>query len=155
MVLAKLVAGGEHGSIMAVFDPSQQIYGWRGADAVTLLASANGATRYFLPVNYRSCAEIIEAFKPFAEQDELSQKLVAQMAAARGAGGKVELHRFADAQLEAEAVCEEVERLGIAYHWRGRNFWASPEVEDAVAFCRLAIDAGDRTAWRTAITSPA
>jgi len=181
MVLAKLVAGGEHGSIMSVFDPSQQIYGWRGADAVTLLASVNGATRYFLPVNYRSRAEIIEAFKPFAEQDELSQKLVAQMAAARGAGGKVELHRFADAQLEAEAVCaevkdsdvpenhavlartkalllpycEELERLGIAYHWRGRNFWASPEVEDAVAFCRLAIDAGDRTAWRTAITSPA
>lgn len=180
MTLAKILAA--NGSLMTIFDPSQQIFGWRGADAAALLNSANGAARYFLPVNYRSHSEIIEAFKPFAETDELSQELVIKMDAARGDGGKVELHKFADDFSEAEAVCdeirnsalpyqhhavltrtkalllfycEELERLQIPYEWRGRNFWASPEVEDAIAFCRLAIDPSDRAAWRQAICSPA
>lgn len=45
--------------------------------------------------------------------------------------------------------------MGIDYEWRGRNFWASPEIEDAVAFCRLAIDPTDRKAWFQTICSPA
>lgn len=179
MHLAKRLAGG---NLMVVSDLSQEIYGFRGSDGKGILASMHESKHYFLPINYRSKSEIVEAFKPFAEQDELSHQLVSKMEASRGAGATVELHAFFDDFAEAEAVCqeiresglpsnahavlartralllnycEELERLGIPYDWRGKNFWASPEIEDAVAFARLAIDPTDRKAWYQAICSPA
>lgn len=166
---AELLAG-ENGNLVRVYDPSQRIYSWRGAECAL---SVNGSRRYFLPTNYRSNSEIIEAFAPFAEQDELSQQLVRQMLAANGDGGTVTVREFKEEYDQACAVCEEIGCQGLApedsavlartkalllpyceileeakipYFWRGKNFWKSPEIEEAIAFCRLAIDPGDAKA---------
>lgn len=182
--LAGLLAGANQNLIL-ILDPSQSIYSFRGADPEAILADSGRAAKFYLGTNYRSHSEIIEAFSVFAEQDELSQKLVREMRSAKGPGGNVVVKEFRDEDSQANEVCEEIEERiragyqpedcavlartralllpycelleerGIPYHWRGKNFWASPEVEDAIAFCRLAIDPNDKRAWMTAITSPA
>jgi DNA helicase II / ATP-dependent DNA helicase PcrA len=170
-------------NLTRVFDPSQQIYQWRGADCSALLDPHSPARRYFLPINYRSHSEIIEAFTPFAEQDALSQELVRKMRSARGPGGSVTVKEFMDETDQARAVCEEIggqglapensavlartralllpycellEQAGVPFYWnRGKNFWKSAEIEEAVAFCRLAVDPSDARALARACGSSA
>jgi DNA helicase-2/ATP-dependent DNA helicase PcrA len=59
--LAEALASG-HGNLIAVADPDQSIYSWRGADprAVELFVGVEGTRVFPLSTNYRSLPEIVE-----------------------------------------------------------------------------------------------
>jgi superfamily I DNA/RNA helicase len=167
------------GNLYAVGDTSQSIYNFRGGNSDFLLSDSENRKKYFLGANYRSGSEIIEAFKPFAEQDSLSQELVSKMRAARGNEGAVSVRGCTDSYAEARDVvfgiikyglevaeysvndyailartraallpfAETLEDANIPYKWRGNNFWLSSEIQDAIAFCKFAVNDNDLKAF--------
>jgi len=167
MQLASLL-GGEN--LIYIFDLSQSIYSFRGAEPSLIVEHANGSKRFYLATNYRSGKNIIKAFAPFAETDELSQALVSRMRSGRDSDGTVVVEGFSGEYEEARAVVEEIaasgvnyedvavlartraalfpyyellEERGIPFRWRGKNFWLSPEIVELVSFARFALDPFD------------
>jgi DNA helicase-2/ATP-dependent DNA helicase PcrA len=134
-------------------------------------------------LNYRSSQEVIDLFLPLAEQDELTQKLSARMKAVTRERGNVEIRDFIDESEQATATAQsiaerifagakpescavlsrtrallaqfadEFEYRGLPYRWSGKNFWLSNEVQDVLAFARLAINPKDGEAVARIICS--
>lgn len=177
--LAKLLTA-KSGNLTQIFDLSQSIYSFRGAAPELLLEGSVEAEKFYLTANHRSGGQIIEAFKPFAEPDELSSRLMADTYAANGEDGLATVEGFRDEYAQARAVCDEIQNSGveyaktavlartkavlfaycelfeerqIPYFWRGKNFWLSPEIQDAVAFARFAVDPTDADAFLRICTS--
>lgn len=159
--LAKLLAAPQN-NLMAVLDPSQSIYSFRGSDAQLVLRGFENPKIFYLSENHRSGQEIIDVFLPFSEQDELSQELARKMLAARQVPAVVTVARFEDDRKEARAVAmemciddmrrgecailsrtraellsyaEELRAAGIPYNWRGVSFWQERDVERALSYC--------------------
>lgn len=164
--LAKLLTP-KTGNLTAIFDLSQSIYSFRGADP-KLILDESGGKRFFLSTNYRSGEKIIEAFKPFGETDDLSAGLLSRIRSGREVSGELAIYEFGDEYQQAREVvneivqrepsecavlartkavlfpyCEILEERGISYSWRGSNFWQSQEILDAIAFARFALDQSD------------
>lgn len=177
--LARLLTA-KSGNLTQIFDLSQSIYSFRGADPSLLLEDARDAKKFYLTANYRSGSRIIDAFRPFAEPDELSRRLMNETYSGNGADGVFSVEGFGDEYAQAKAVCDEIansgmsyadaaviartkavlfpycevfEERGIPYFWRGKNLWHSPEIQDAVAFVRLAVDPTDKEAFVRCCTS--
>lgn len=113
-----LALGRDHHNVMLVGDPDQSLYAFRGADSATFRAfAAHSATRvYELRENYRSTRSIITFADSLIRQDETRRVL--EFLPTRAEGVPVRWLRFADADLEALAVGEEILRLheqGAAY----------------------------------------
>jgi superfamily I DNA/RNA helicase len=168
------------GNLTTIFDLSQSIYSFRGAQPALLLEESETSAKFYLNANHRCARNIIKSFKPFAEPDELSQKLMAETYAVSTEDGNVFIEEFSGEYDQARAVCEEImksgieydkvgvlartkavlfpycelfEERGIPYFWRGKNIWLSPEIQDVVAFARFAIDPTDAKAFVQICTS--
>ena len=133
LMLAALFSGPdpEHGlghPVMAVGDPNQAIYGWRGASVSNILRFAESfppppgleARSYSLPTNRRSERRILEAANELAAPLYAARRELAPLQAADGAGdGEVaaELFETYDTELSwlAGAVGEARRRRGS---WR-------------------------------------
>ncbi len=182
-IFAEQLAKG--GSLFVVGDPSQSIYGFRGASN-SLLLSDNSRTIYYLGKNYRSGEKIIAAFRPFAEKDRLSVKLSDAMQSTSTAPGQVKLLQFNGEDAQTSAIIEQIRDaimqgvslpidfavlsrtrallvpyadalgdLGIPYRWLDKNFWSSTEVQGALAFIRLALNPNDLKAFHQIVCSSA
>lgn len=163
------------GNLMLFGDESQAIYSFRGADPKVL--SEFGHQTYVLGNNYRSGEAILEAFRPLAEPGPL-----AELMRSTKPGGSVESFRCQSTEFEAETTAGAIKDSGqkpetiavlartrallapiadcldakeIPYNWRGRNFWTSSEIQDVLAWLRVARNHADRQALRRAILSPA
>ncbi len=159
-----------NGSLFVVGDPSQSIYGFRGAS--NDLLKAVGVTPYILGRNYRSGREIIDAFKPHAERDPISIKLAEAMHPAGEETGLVKYHAFRDENEQLSGVISLIKNgltrekpskfavlsrtrallapyadalgeIKVPYKWLGKNFWTGKEVQDALAFLRYAVNPND------------
>lgn len=169
-------------NLLIVGDSSQAIYGFRNGTSDFLLSDSENRKKYFLGANYRSGSEIIEAFKPFAEQDSLSQELVSKMRSKREYEGAVVIWGCTDSYAEARDVvsaiksttvswndyailartraallpfAETLEDNNIPYRWRGNNFWLSSEIQDAIAFCKFSLDSMDYKSFVRIVSSQA
>ena len=167
-------------NLTLVGDPSQTIFGWRGADARALLDFPTDfptATTLQLRQNFRSTGRIV------AVANALSAPLATHRPiwTAHSQGDAVRLHGAADEGAQARYVADEIERLladgqirqladvailyrthrqagplavtlrqrGLPYHVRGRgDLLARPEVREALALLRLALNPTDPTAQR-------
>jgi superfamily I DNA/RNA helicase len=163
-------------NLFTVGDYSQRIYGWRGATDELLVP--NGSKLYHLAANYRSTKEIVDAFRPFADED--AKELAEKMFAVRKESGKEIWQGFSSEEVQAWAVAEEIEKdktsrtavlsrtrallapiadaledKMIRYVWNGKNFWAQREVKSVLAFAKLALVPGDLGALGAALMSPA
>lgn len=172
--------GGQRPNLTLVGDPSQTIFGWRGADARALLdfpADFSTALTLHLHENFRSTGRIV------ALANALSAPLSTHRPiwTANQAGDAVRVHRAGDEWAEARYVADEIEglldqgqishggevailyrthrqaavvaltlrRRGLPYHVRGRgDLLARPEVRDALALLRLALNPTDPLALR-------
>ena len=100
------------GNLCAVGDDDQSIYGWRGADHRNILEIEHqfpGTTAIYLTQNYRCKAPILNAANTLIAQNRRRRPKVLE--ATRGDGAPVRLQRFADNQLEAEVIVQEIARL--------------------------------------------
>ena len=177
---ARLLA--QKGTLFVVGDPSQSIYGFRGASN-DLMFSDMDRPVYLLGRNYRSGERIISAFRPHAERNGVSVKLAEAMRAAGTEPGQVTLRPFwsEDAQAievaslihgsvmagnkpSSHAILSRTRALlapyadmlrerGIPYKWLGKNFWKAKEIQDALAFFRLALNPNDLIAFHRIICS--
>lgn len=174
MALAEILSGVQQ-NLTLVFDLSQSIYRFRGATPSVLLRDFEHKKQFYLGTNYRSGGEIIEAFKPFADSDSLSQRLVSEMRPASECYNSVVItHAFAEEYEQAREACEDIARSGqdynqcavlartkaalfafcellkergIPYAWKGKNFWLSPEIQNLVAYARFAVNPKDYEAF--------
>ena len=100
-------------AVMAVGDPNQSIYGWRGAAAGTLerfLDDFDGADAFSLPTSWRNDKRILAVANRIASQLPGSGELQA-LEARPGAGeGQVEVSFFEQTDDEAAALAEWFER---------------------------------------------
>lgn len=180
--LARLLSSS--GRLWVAGDTSQKIYGFRGASNELLLPKDEKTKTYFLGNNYRSLSNIVDAFKPFGETDELSKKLVDAIKPVRVGGGTCLIRQFRNEDEECNVVTasiaeqlqklaptnfailsrtrsflsaysDSLSELGIPYRWIGKNFWKSIEVQDALAFARLALNPSDLDAFTRVICSGA
>jgi DNA helicase-2/ATP-dependent DNA helicase PcrA len=110
----------EHRNYMAVGDPSQTIYGFRGAEAKRLMRMAEEATVYTLPLNYRSDAPIVEAANAMLAHVE--DRLVEQMIPASPAtpsGACTTYKHFSSSMDEATWIGNVIQmnrKAGKEYH---------------------------------------
>ena len=179
--LSEVIAQPEN-NLVRVFDPSQAIYGFRGGDAQAVIHGFENKKNYFLTTNYRSAPEIIEAVRPFAETDELSQKLWSEMRSGVTFAGRVSVAEYSGEYEEARAVVEDIcasgldyascavlartkacllsyaelfDEYGIPTLWRGKNFWEEREIIEATAFAAFALNPMDYDAFVYAACSSA
>ncbi len=177
--LVKALAEQPH-NLTLVGDPSQTVFGWRGADARALLDFPTDfptALTLHLHENFRSTGHIV------AVANALSVPLATHRPiwTANRAGQAVRVHSAGDEWAEARFVADEIERLldqgqighggevailyrthrqaavvaltlrrrGLPYHVRGQgDVLARPEVRDALALLRLALNPADPLALR-------
>ncbi|MBM4112403.1 MAG: ATP-dependent DNA helicase PcrA [Phycisphaerae bacterium] len=118
-VIARRIA--EHGNIMAVGDPDQSIYGWRGADLRNILEFEEafpGAVVVPLGENFRSTRHIVAAADGLIRHNK--RRRHKELTTSLGDGARPAILRCFDEHHEAEQVVRrlrEVERTGVP--WRG------------------------------------
>jgi len=110
--------GQEHKNLMLVGDLDQSLYGFRGADIVTFQRfAAHPTTKVFeLRENYRCTRSILTFADSLIRQDTERRALV--FTPTRPEGEPVVWQRYADVDIEALAVGEEIQRLvkrGVKY----------------------------------------
>ena len=108
--LSKLM--GSDGNLCVVGDDDQSIYGWRGADQRNILDFEKQFPRcraLYLTANYRCKKPILDAANQLIARNRHRKEKVLQ--AARGDGSPVRLQIFADNELEAEVIVQEIARL--------------------------------------------
>jgi len=108
----------EHKNLMLVGDLDQSLYGFRGADIQTFQRfAAHPSTKVFeLRENYRCTRSILTFADSLIRQDTERRALV--FTPTRPEGEPVVWQRFADVDIEALAVGEEIQRLvkrGVKY----------------------------------------
>lgn len=110
--------GQEHKNLMLVGDLDQSLYGFRGADIQTFQRfAAHARTKVFeLRENYRCTRSILTFADSLIRQDTERRALV--FTPTRPEGEPVVWQRYADVDVEALAVGEEIQRLvlrGVKY----------------------------------------
>ena len=110
--------GQEHKNLMLVGDLDQSLYGFRGADIVTFQRyAAHPTTKVFeLRENYRCTRSILTFADSLIRQDTERRALV--FTPTRPEGDPVIWQRYADVDIEALAVGEEIQSLvkrGVKY----------------------------------------
>jgi DNA helicase II / ATP-dependent DNA helicase PcrA len=107
--LTRLLADG-HRNLVAVGDPDQSIYAFRGADLRNILdfqRDYEDAAVYRLETNYRSVAGVLKLANALIEQNQ--GRLEKVLRAAKGEGEPVALFRANDQRAEADFVARQVE----------------------------------------------
>ena len=107
--LTRLLADG-HRNLVAVGDPDQSIYAFRGADLRNILdfqRDYDDAAVYRLETNYRSVAGVLKLANALIEQNQ--GRLEKVLRAAKGEGEPVALFRANDHRSEADFVARQVE----------------------------------------------
>jgi DNA helicase-2/ATP-dependent DNA helicase PcrA len=100
------------GNLCVVGDDDQSIYGWRGADQRNILEFERhfpATTAILLTQNYRCKAPILRVANSLIAQNR--RRRPKTLEATRGPGEPVRLQRFADNELEAEVIIQEIARL--------------------------------------------
>jgi len=95
--------------VMAVGDPNQSIYAWRGASSANLSEFFDdfGAGQIFtLSTSWRSGSKILEVANFVSGQIEQSSVQAVELVPGRDFEGRVEAEIFQDQESEASAVCE-------------------------------------------------
>jgi len=118
----KLIAG-EHGNVAVVGDPSQSIYGWRGADIRNILDFENefpAARVVALEENYRSTPNILELANVAIAAN--THRKVPNLRATRPAGERPTLVAALDDRDEADWVVEEIMTRMASEHRSARDF---------------------------------
>ena len=113
--LTQLLAGDDR-NLLAVGDPDQSIYAFRGADLRNILdfqRDYHDAAVYRLETNYRSVGSVLQLANALIEQNRARLEKV--LRPAKGAGEPVALFRANDHRAEADFVAREVEA------WVGRG----------------------------------
>jgi DNA helicase-2/ATP-dependent DNA helicase PcrA len=116
--------GSAVGNIMAVGDPDQGIYGFRGARAGNVERfrgefPASASIR--LRRNYRSLAPVVTAAQRVLAIDRVNSGDAYQIAHRRGAGTSIRHVTFATPEAEADGVAQEIEH-GIAAGRQASSF---------------------------------
>jgi len=107
--LTRLLAD-RHRNLVAVGDPDQSIYAFRGADLRNILdfqRDYEDAVVYRLETNYRSVAGVLKLANALIEQNQ--GRLEKVLRAAKGEGEPVALFRANDHRAEADFVARQVE----------------------------------------------
>ena len=120
--LIKLI-GGEHGNIAVVGDPSQSIYGWRGADIKNILdfeGEFASARVISLDENYRSTPNILELANAAIAAN--THRKVSTLRPTRPEGERVTLVAALDDRDEAEWVADEITARMSTENRSGRDF---------------------------------
>ncbi len=103
-------ADGGAANLMAVGDPDQSIYAFRGADLRNILdfqRDYDGAAVYRLETNYRSVGSVLQLANALIEQNH--DRLEKVLKPAKGEGEPVALFRANDHRAEAEFVARVVQ----------------------------------------------
>jgi DNA helicase-2/ATP-dependent DNA helicase PcrA len=109
--LLKLLAG-DTNRVMAVGDPDQSIYGWRGADMSLIMNFERDfpdARVFVLDQNYRSAGSILEAAKEVIRNNGNRREKTLWTSAEKGA--QVTLVKCVNEVGESEFIADEIERL--------------------------------------------
>ena len=104
---------GAHGNVMAVGDPDQGIYGFRGARSGNIeqfQAAFAGARTIVLRRNYRSLAPVVAAAERVLAADRVAAPATLQVAHRRGRGVALRHEIFATPAAEADGIAHEIER---------------------------------------------
>ena len=172
---------GEGGNLIAVADPDQSIYSWRGADprVVERFAAVPGTRVFPLQTNYRSTPEVVAlaqatlpAGNPFGKASARpggrreDAPVIAHLASVPDEARFV-VQRIADLITEGRARRDRralprppPQRRPPARPGRGRcrvrdvlgrRFVESAHVKDVLAFCRLRHNPRDELAWNRAL----
>ena len=173
-----------HGNLCVVGDDDQSIYSWRGAEVSNILGFAEkcGGTTVKLERNYRSTETILRASTAVVSRNKDRHGKVLWTDA--GMGEPITLHVAASDRDEADWVARRIDRLRdrtplsqFAVFYRtnacsrvleesmrrfrlpyvligGMKFYERAEVKDALAWCRLLVNADDSAAWARAVQSP-
>ena len=99
-------------NLMAVGDPDQSIYAFRGADVRNILDFRNDyedAEVYRLELNYRSVNSVLELANAVILHNE--GRLEKDLKPVKGEGEKVKLYRAVDHRAEADFVARQIEIL--------------------------------------------
>jgi DNA helicase-2/ATP-dependent DNA helicase PcrA len=116
--LLKLLAG-DTNRVMAVGDPDQSIYGWRGADMSLIMNFERdfpNARVFVLDQNYRSAGSILEAANEVIGNNFNRHKKQLWTSAEKGA--QVTLVKCMNEVGESEFIADEIERLAAGYAGR-------------------------------------
>ncbi len=109
--LMKRLAG-DSPNVMAVGDPDQSIYGWRGADVATIMNFERDfpkAKVILLEQNYRSTAKILAASNAVIRHN--SNRRDKELWTSRLDGGLPQVWRLSDQWAEATAVADKIQDL--------------------------------------------
>ncbi|MDR1581189.1 MAG: UvrD-helicase domain-containing protein, partial [Synergistaceae bacterium] len=114
-LLLKLLTG-DSNRVMAVGDPDQSIYGWRGADMSLIMNFERdfpGARVFVLDQNYRSAGSILEAANEVIRNNFNRREKNLWTSAEKGA--QVTLVKCVNEVGESEFIADEIERLVSGY----------------------------------------
>jgi DNA helicase-2/ATP-dependent DNA helicase PcrA len=109
--LLKLLSG-DFGHVMAVGDPDQSIYGWRGADINLIMnfdRNFDGARIFLLDQNYRSTGNILTAANSVIKNN--AGRREKNLWTSSGDGLPVKVTKFINDIGESEFIADEIERL--------------------------------------------
>ncbi|MDR3166016.1 MAG: UvrD-helicase domain-containing protein [Synergistaceae bacterium] len=121
-MLLKLLAG-DVNRVMAVGDPDQSIYGWRGADMSLIMNFERdfpNARVFVLDQNYRSAGNILEAANKVIRNNFNRHEKNLWTSAEKGS--QVTLVKFANEIGESEFIVDEIERLVAGYAGRQYDY---------------------------------
>lgn len=175
-------------NIMAVGDPDQTLYSWRGADIRNILGFKDdhpGCRMIKLEHNYRSTPQILSAADSVIRRN--TERIEKVLIPTREAGERVQLDVFNVPQQEAASIAsdivlsvangrqysdhailfrQDIDRMArpleqsliardIPYQVvGGMTLLEKAEVKDVLAYCRLAANPGDLTAFARVVNSP-
>ena len=111
-------------NLMAVGDPDQSIYAFRGADVRNILdfqRDYEDAAIYRLELNYRSVGSVLAMANAIILHNE--GRLEKDLRPVKGEGDGVKIYRATDHRAEADFIARQVERL-MAEHDYGFNDFA-------------------------------
>jgi DNA helicase-2/ATP-dependent DNA helicase PcrA len=109
--LLKLLSG-DFGRVVAVGDPDQSIYAWRGADINLIMnfeRDFSGARIFILDQNYRSTGNILAAANSVITNN--AERHEKNLWTSSGDGMPVKAARFINDIAESEFIADEIERL--------------------------------------------
>jgi DNA helicase II / ATP-dependent DNA helicase PcrA len=182
--LMRLLTGPKQ-NVCVVGDEDQSIYRWRGADVSILLGFSRdfpAARIVKLERNYRSTQNILDAAGAVVANNP--ERLGKSLSAEKGGGANLKYFEARDAQVEAEFVAGELERIltddsdqtcaveyrtnfqsrafeevfrrrGLRYKLVGGfSFYNRAEVKDALAYVRLAMHPEDDIALLRVLNVP-
>jgi DNA helicase-2/ATP-dependent DNA helicase PcrA len=121
-MLLKILAG-RMGRVMAVGDPDQSIYGWRGADMSLIMNFERdfpGARVFVLDQNYRSTNSILSAANSVIKNN--LDRREKNLWTASDAGHPVKVVKLPSDVGESEFIADEIERLAAGVGGRARDY---------------------------------